>query len=592
MTCRVTSTAKSGCTARHRLRDRHGPRQCVMHTRLVPLQGNGQHARAVRPLRPDSERQRRRRSGQRRRGRRGRSTPPPGTRYRCPATPSRRRTPRTATTRQPVFAALRADRPVHGREQWLRRDRQRRARPAGRRPRADDDVRRRTAAERRADRPARPAAAATLTLALGFGRPAAAVGTAGASAATRFDRTLPLPTRLGGLRQGPQAAAAPAAAGRQRGSWPRTYYLSANVLKASEDKTFPGAIVASLASPWGQAVSAGDPAQTYFGSYREVFARDLYETFTGLLATGDLATAKDTVRFLFERQQQPDGSMPRNSPGQRQDRARLVRHPARRGGLPDPDGPHGRPDRLGPLPRPHQAGRRLPGRARPAFGASAGRSRAATRRRRSPPRSPAWPRPGRSPTRNGDAAGARIYRATADHYQRNIKAWTVTTDRPAQHPAVLHPAVQDRRPERRDHLRPRQRRSDRRPAVGHRRRVPRAAPARRPAGRRRRRRSLARHRRPGDRDDHQQRHRLLPLRHRHRRHRGRLRRLLHRRHHRLHRAGQAVGRHCDARTEPGLGSPVAGAVRRARRAASSPTGDPATAVAAVAEMAAPPPASA
>ena len=49
------------------------------------------------------------------------------------------------------------------------------------------------------------------------------------------------------------------------------YYLSANVLKASEDKTFPGAIVASLASPWGQAVSAGDPNNTYFGSYREVF---------------------------------------------------------------------------------------------------------------------------------------------------------------------------------------------------------------------------------------------------------------------------------------------------------------------------------
>jgi len=54
------------------------------------------------------------------------------------------------------------------------------------------------------------------------------------------------------------------------------YYLNANVVKASEDKTFPGAIVASLTSPWGQAVSAGDPNNTYFGSYREVFSRDLY----------------------------------------------------------------------------------------------------------------------------------------------------------------------------------------------------------------------------------------------------------------------------------------------------------------------------
>jgi len=92
-----------------------------------------------------------------------------------------------------------------------------------------------------------------------------------------------------------------------------TYYLSANVLKASEDKTFPGAIVASLASPWGQAISAGDPANTYFGSYREVFARDLYEAWTGLLADGDLETARAATLFLFERQQLPDGSMPRNS---------------------------------------------------------------------------------------------------------------------------------------------------------------------------------------------------------------------------------------------------------------------------------------
>jgi GH15 family glucan-1,4-alpha-glucosidase len=65
--------------------------------------------------------------------------------------------------------------------------------------------------------------------------------------------------------------------------------------------------------PWGQAVSAGDPANTYFGSYREVFARDLYEAWTGLVADGDLSTARAATLFLFERQQLPDGSMPRNS---------------------------------------------------------------------------------------------------------------------------------------------------------------------------------------------------------------------------------------------------------------------------------------
>ncbi len=91
------------------------------------------------------------------------------------------------------------------------------------------------------------------------------------------------------------------------------YYLSANSVKAAEDKTFPGAVAAALASPWGQAISAGDPANTYFGSYREVFARDLYEAWTSLFLAGDRATARDMTEFLFERQQLPDGSMPRNS---------------------------------------------------------------------------------------------------------------------------------------------------------------------------------------------------------------------------------------------------------------------------------------
>jgi glucoamylase len=94
------------------------------------------------------------------------------------------------------------------------------------------------------------------------------------------------------------------------------YWLSANVLKASEDKTFLGATAASLASPWGQAVPAGQPASDglapYFGSYREVFPRDAYETFTGFLTDGDLATARQIVRYMFDDMQLPDGAFPRN----------------------------------------------------------------------------------------------------------------------------------------------------------------------------------------------------------------------------------------------------------------------------------------
>jgi glucan 1,4-alpha-glucosidase len=155
-------------------------------------------------------------------------------------------------------------------------------------------------------------------LSLGFGATQSeAVGAAEASLGAPFGRT------LGAYGNGwlsydaalndPRTANLTTLTPAQQAQLESEYYLSANVIKASEDKTFPGAIVASLASPWGQAISAGDPSNTYFGSYREVFARDLYEAWTGLMADGDVATARDATLFLFDRQQQADGSMPRNS---------------------------------------------------------------------------------------------------------------------------------------------------------------------------------------------------------------------------------------------------------------------------------------
>jgi glucoamylase len=172
-----------------------------------------------------------------------------------------------------------------------------------------------------------------VTIALGFGAgQASAVGSAEGSLHsdlgtirdtyrggwTNYDATLaPPPHKLTGL--------APAEVHQLSAE----YYLSANVIKASEDKTFPGAIVASLASPWGQAISAGDPNNTYFGSYREVFARDLYEAWTGLVADGDLATARDAVTFLFDRQQQAGWLDAPQQPDQWKAGAGFVQHPAR-----------------------------------------------------------------------------------------------------------------------------------------------------------------------------------------------------------------------------------------------------------------------
>ena len=210
------------------------------------------------------------------------------------------------------------------------------------------------------------------------------------------------------------------------------------MLKASEDKTFPGAIVASLASPWGQAISAGDPANTYFGSYREVFARDLYEAWTGLLADGDLATARDATLFLFERQQLPDGSMPRNS---------LVN------GKTAPDSFGTQLDEVAyPILMAQQLGLTdaalYDDHVKPAanfliaHGPSFGSER--------------WEEQGGfSPSTiaaeiaglvaaadlargNGDATSAALWLGVADDWQRSIKGWTVTTNGPlAAHPYFI-----------------------------------------------------------------------------------------------------------------------------------------------------------
>ena len=152
------------------------------------------------------------------------------------------------------------------------------------------------------------------TLALGFGTTQSdALSVAGASLNQNFDRV------WGQYEAGWQRYDAGL---RKPARWLgqaaiREYYESVNVVKASEDKTFPGAIAAGLASPWGQSVPAGEFASdgepTYFGSYREEFSRDTYEAFTGLLVAGDIQTAQAATLFLFDKQQLANGSMPRNS---------------------------------------------------------------------------------------------------------------------------------------------------------------------------------------------------------------------------------------------------------------------------------------
>ena len=208
------------------------------------------------------------------------------------------------------------------------------------------------------------------------------------------------------------------------------YYLSANYVKAAEDKTFPGAVAAALASPWGQAVSAGDPANTYFGSYREVFARDLYEAWTALQLAGDRRTARAMTRFLFERQQLPDGSMPRNS---------LTN------GKPAPDSFNTQLDECSyPLIMALANGLTGPDfyedHIKPAanFVISHGPSFGPERWEEQSGFSPSTiaaevaglVAAARIADRNGDATSAAVWRGVADEFQRKIKDWTLTTTGP------------------------------------------------------------------------------------------------------------------------------------------------------------------
>src|SRR5215470_2609126 len=85
------------------------------------------------------------------------------------------------------------------------------------------------------------------------------------------------------------------------------YRVSRAVLLAHEDKVFQGALVASMSIPWGEAKGDGD-----MGGYHLVWTRDLVQSATALLATGQTSTPLRALIWLAAIQR-PDGSFPQNS---------------------------------------------------------------------------------------------------------------------------------------------------------------------------------------------------------------------------------------------------------------------------------------
>ncbi|MGD9720116.1 MAG: glycoside hydrolase family 15 protein [Pirellulales bacterium] len=86
----------------------------------------------------------------------------------------------------------------------------------------------------------------------------------------------------------------------------RLYHRSHSLLLAHEDKTFPGAMIASLSIPWGEVRGDDD-----IGGYHLVWTRDMVNSATGLLASGNTDTPLRALIYLAS-SQQPSGGFHQN----------------------------------------------------------------------------------------------------------------------------------------------------------------------------------------------------------------------------------------------------------------------------------------
>ncbi len=77
-------------------------------------------------------------------------------------------------------------------------------------------------------------------------------------------------------------------------------WLSATVLRAHEDRSYPGAIVASLSIPWGNTSDS-------IAGYHMVWTRDAVESSLALAAIGQLDDARRTLAYLMAIQRDDGG---------------------------------------------------------------------------------------------------------------------------------------------------------------------------------------------------------------------------------------------------------------------------------------------
>lgn len=146
-----------------------------------------------------------------------------------------------------------------------------------------------------------PARITDFRVALGFGEGHhAAIAAAMGSLATPFDRHV---KRF--ISQWHRAES-PRHLGTASCDDGRLMQISHNIVLAHEDKTFPGAFIASASIPWGFAKGDDD-----LGGYHLVWTRDMVQSATALMACGREETALRALVYLACTQK-PDGSFAQN----------------------------------------------------------------------------------------------------------------------------------------------------------------------------------------------------------------------------------------------------------------------------------------
>ena len=87
-----------------------------------------------------------------------------------------------------------------------------------------------------------------------------------------------------------------------RAAHSRLFERSVNLILAHEDKTYPGAIIASLSIPWGDEKSDDE-----LGGYHLVWTRDMVKTVSSLLTVGDYTTPLRALIYLAVSQRRDGG---------------------------------------------------------------------------------------------------------------------------------------------------------------------------------------------------------------------------------------------------------------------------------------------